>query len=284
MLFSRITEVLYDSGSYLKVNKFGKDYAVRLHYLAPDYGRVILDLYNSDTGDVVQHSNVRYSGCGLYRESNVLVLNSLLDGEWGKVERPRGFPFLPSQETSFIVTATENAFMILSQSGGFTFKYYYQYRSKAEPENIDRIDSYVLEYRDCPPVKKGKVLQFDLGKQINEFRLGTIITVCGTAPPNVGQTLGISVIKGPTEMKEDSLSTILRIDLESGIDVPAGVKFTVSIMASQYSIQVLVNGRPHQSHEVKVGISNVPHVVSVWVIGVYELDEIDSVYKAVDVQ
>lgn len=277
MLFSHITEVLYDSGSYLKVNKFGKDYAVHLQYLAPDYGRVILDLYNSDTGDVVQHSNIRYSGCGLYRESNVLVLNSLLDGEWGKVERPRGFPFLPSQETSLIVSATEDAFIILSQSGGFTFKYYYQYRSKAGPENIDRIDAYVLEYRDCLPVIKGKVLRFDLGKQINEFRQGTVITVHGTAPPNVGQTLGISLIKGPTEMKEDLSSTILHVDLVSGIHVSAGAQFTVSIVASQYSIQVLVNGEPRQSHEVKVGISNAPHVVSVWVMNVYELDRIDSV-------
>ena len=263
------------------VKTFGRDYAIHLQYLAPDYGRVILDLYNSDTGDVVQHSNIRYSGCGLYRESNVIVLNSLLDGEWGKVERPRGFPFHPGQETSYIVTTTEDAYVILSQSGGLTFKYYYQYRSKTEPENIDRIDAYVLEYRDCLPLTKGKVLSFSLGKQINEFRLGTVVTVNATAPPSVGQTLGISVIKGASDivvMEEPSRSAILHVNLASGIDVSAGAKFTLSIvMTSQYVVQVSVNGGPHQSYEVKVGISSAPHVVSVWVTGVYELDRIESV-------
>lgn len=67
---------------------FGKDYAIFIRYLSPDYGRVILDLYNSGTGNILHHSSMHYRGCtrGPYRESNVVVMNSLLDKEWGKVE------------------------------------------------------------------------------------------------------------------------------------------------------------------------------------------------------
>ena len=271
-----ITEALYDSGSYLKVNTFGKDYAVHLRYLTPDYGRVILDLYNSDTGNVIQHSSIRYSGCGLYRESNVLVLNSMLDDKWGKVERPIGFPFVPRQVTSFIVFSSKDAFVIISQSGGFSFKYYYQYRSKAPPEAVDRINTYIFEYRDCLPSVKGRVVQFDLGKQIEDFKVGTVITVSGSAPPNVGNTLGISIIKGPPEMKDHSPSTILYVSLVSGVDISAGLKFSVSIWIQRSSIHVGVNGKVFKSHNVNIIISDVPFVVSVWVVGVYELDKIES--------
>lgn len=264
----------------MKVNTFGEDYAVHLKYLTPDYGRVILDLYNSDTQVVIQHSNIRYSGCGLYRESNVIVLNTQLDGEWGKVERPRGFPFFPGQITSFMVTAAKDAFVIVSESGGTTFKYYYRYRSKAKPENIDRIDTYILEYRDCLPALKGKVLQFDLGKQIKDFRPGAIITVIGTAPSNVGKTLGLSITKGPTEMKEYPSAKILSIEFESGKDFSAGAQFTITFTADQYSIQVSVNDMPCPLHETKYDVSSDPFVVCVWVTGVYELHSINSDVKS----
>ena len=258
------------------MNTFGKDYAVHLRFITPDYGRVILDLYNSETGNVVQHSSMRYSGCGLYRESNVLVLNSLLDKEWGKVERPLGFPFVPRQITSYTVFASKDAFMIISQSGGFSFKYYYRYRSKAPPEAIDRINTYILEYRDCLPSVKGRVVQFDLGKQIEDFKLNTVVTVNGSAPPNVGNTLGISIIKGPPQMKDHFPSTILYVSLVSGIDISAGSNFSVSIWAIHSSLQVWVNHKLFESHDVNVIISDVPFIVSVWVTGVYELDKIVS--------
>ena len=118
---------------------FGKDYAVFLQYLAPDYGRIILDLENSGTGNVIYHSSMRYAGCtrGIYWESNVLVMNSLLDREWGKVERPiaKGFPFHSSEKISVTVTATETTYKFSAQSGISIFTYHYTYRHGTDPDS-----------------------------------------------------------------------------------------------------------------------------------------------------
>ena len=267
-----MTEALYDSGSYLIPHTFGYGYAVHLRFLAPDYGRVILDLYNSDSGNVLQHNSMRYSGCGIYRESNVLVLNSQLRDMWGTVERPNGFHFLPGEKTSYIVAATESAYKISAKSGDSFFTYYYGYRTGTEPHKVDRIDTYIIEYRDCVSTQKGKVLQLFLGRIIKNFNVGTLISISAIAPSRKGSTIDITTIEGEADISSDSLP-ILDITIVSGENVPVGAKFKVNIDVHDALVKVSLNEKLYKSINLNTMMES---TVTVWVSGVSQLNQIES--------
>ena len=262
---------------------FGKDYAVFLQYLAPDYGRIILDLENSGTGNVIYHSSMRYAGCtrGIYRESNVLVMNSLLDREWGKVERPiaKGFPFHSSEKISVTVTATETTYKFSAQSGISIFTYHYTYRHGTDPENVDRINSYIIEYRECPPLKKGEVLDYGFGKQIHDFRVGTVIAIHGIAPPNPGQIVSISIVQNTVSKKNEEPLIVNVSVLDVGREINPGEKFVITIRIRRDSVHLSVNGGSFHAHTFDKGriIDDISQFATVWISGINHLIRIDAV-------
>ena len=275
-----MADAYYVAGSYMVTETFGKDYAVFLQYLAPDYGRVILDLENSGTGNVIYHSSMRYAGCtrGIYRESNVLVMNSLLNGEWGKVERPiaKGFPFNSSEEISITVTATETAYKFSVQSGISTFTYHYTYRYGTDPENVDRINSYIIEYRECPPLKKGEVLDYGFGKQISDFRVGTVIAIHGIAPPNLGQIVSVRIVQKVSVSEKNKDPIIVNVSVK---EINPGEKFSITIRIREDSIHLSVNGGSFHMHTFEKGrkIDDISQSATIWISGIYHLIRIDAI-------
>lgn len=259
---------------------FGKDYAIFLQYLAPDYGRVILDLENSDTGNVLYHSSMRFAGCthGIYRESNVLIMNSFLDSKWGYVERPKGFPFQNSSEKiSITVTATEANYKFYVQSGMSTFKHYYKYRPGTDPEKVNRINSYILEYRQCPPLRKGEVLNYGFGKQVNDFRDGTVIAIHGIAPANDGQMVNISIVgEVPNNIENPR---IVNVSVLSGREINTGEKFIITIRIKHDSIYLSANGGLFHEHMFDQGkrIDTISLLATVWISGINHLIRIDAI-------
>ena len=259
---------------------FGKDYAIFLQYLAPDYGRVILDLENSDTGNVIYHSSMRYAGCthGIFQESNVLVMNSFLDKKWGYVERPKGFPFNSSEKISVTVTATETTYKFYVQSGISTFEYHYTYRHGTDPENVNRINSYFIEYRECASLKKGEVLDYGFGKQIHDFRVGTVIAIHGIAPANPGQIVSINIVGEASKNREDPL--IVNVSILGGKEISPGKKFAATIRIRCDSIHLSVNGGLFHEHTFDKGKKiddNISLSATVWISGIYHLIRIDAI-------
>ena len=100
------------------VGMFSTDYVVYFSYASTWKDIFALDFNSGD--DIQLHINPRYeNGCLLF-DINVLVLNNLVANKWNTEERPNGFPFLPNEQTSIIVTPQESAYHIVGQAAGKT--------------------------------------------------------------------------------------------------------------------------------------------------------------------
>jgi len=99
------------------VIKFSIGQAVQTGYTNSSDGRIGLDLTDA-SGNIVFHFNPRF-------EDKVLVLNSQIDGKWGKEERPKGYDFDPQKSYTVTFLATETCISI-SLDG----KQFYDYNNR----------------------------------------------------------------------------------------------------------------------------------------------------------
>lgn len=107
----------------ITLEEFDVGFAVEGTFIAPDAGRVSLNLMEDETGEtIVLHVDVRYNW---YSSRQVLVLNTHMDGSWGPEQRPPGFDFTSGIPMKVRVEAGPEHFRIFCNCEEVA---YYKYR------------------------------------------------------------------------------------------------------------------------------------------------------------
>lgn len=97
----------------ITLDDFGDGYVVEWTFLAPDAGRVSMNLKNELGKDIILHVDARYNW---YSSNKVLVLNTFNQGSWGQEQRPTGFDFTPGILVKMRVEAGPNSFRVFSNT------------------------------------------------------------------------------------------------------------------------------------------------------------------------
>ena len=108
---------------------------VKVTYIAPDKGRVMVNLLSNN--DHVLHADTRYDWYGWIGTVN---LNSAVGGAWQQEERPLGFPF-GNEIIKLYITAKENSFEIGVNGVKLAD---YEYRGALLPGSVNKIQ-YTFE-------------------------------------------------------------------------------------------------------------------------------------------
>lgn len=96
----------------IALDDFDDGYVVEWTFLAPDAGRVSMNLKDELGKDVILHVDARYNW---YSSNNVLVLNTF-HGSWYPEQRPGGFDFTPGILVKMRVEAGQDRFRIFSNT------------------------------------------------------------------------------------------------------------------------------------------------------------------------
>ena len=116
-------------------DQFGVGYAVTYRFLAPEKGRVTLDLIDDEGKNIVLHIDARYDWSSSVE--NTLVFNDFKDGSWGSENKLTEFDFTPYKQVTITVRAEEEGFRILTDlSRRITT---FPYRSGLLVESVSRI-------------------------------------------------------------------------------------------------------------------------------------------------
>lgn len=158
-------ELVTEGRKTIKVQNFGVSKVIRLTYRAPGPLRgswLLLNLM-SNTGDILLHINPRY-----YKTGPILVMNSYLNGAWGREERPRGFPFTATN-VQIVVNVEEDGYRITANGGTFTYLFKHR-RAYSEVSSIGT-DIYDIQY--------GVIISWD---SYADNKIGKVVYVKGVAP------------------------------------------------------------------------------------------------------
>ena len=101
------------------VDYFGVGNSVAVQYISPTGGDKVVIALLDNVGNRLINLGIRYY-------ENVLVLNSLIGGNWGKAVRPKGFDFTAGTATIVSVTALEEEFEVLQDGrviGSLPYRY-----------------------------------------------------------------------------------------------------------------------------------------------------------------
>ena len=96
----------------MTLDDFDVGYKVEWTFLAPNAGRVSMNLMDELGQNVILHVDARYDW---HSSKQVLVLNTF-QGSWGQEERPDGYDFAPGILVKVRVEAGPNSFRIFSNS------------------------------------------------------------------------------------------------------------------------------------------------------------------------
>ena len=117
-------------------------------------------------------------------------------------------------------------------------------------------------------IKKGEVLNYGFGKQVHDFRDGTVIAIHGIAPANNGQMVNISIVSEVPKNRENP--RIINVSVLSGREINTGEKFIITIQIKHDSIHLSANGglfREHMFDQDK-RIDTISLLATVWISGI----------------
>ena len=101
----------------VQFDRFEVGQGVEVEYGTPSHGRVTVDLYSANGGNIILHFNMRY-------DERVLVLGTRRGGNWGPVERFTAIDFTPGRLAKVKLVACDsgiNAYF----DGNFVTRYNY---------------------------------------------------------------------------------------------------------------------------------------------------------------
>ena len=119
----------------IRPDRFSVGDTVTYHFLAPETGRVYLDLLDDDGNNVILHVDARYDWSS---SRNTLVLNTFQNGAWQTEARPTGFDFSPNTAVTVMVRAKETGFSIFTGKCETQIALF-PYRSGLSVESVSRI-------------------------------------------------------------------------------------------------------------------------------------------------
>ena len=114
----------------ITLEEFDVGFAVEATFMAPDAGRVSLNLMDETGQNIIIHVDARYNW---YSSREVLVLNTLMSGSWGPEQRPPGFDFTPGIPVKVRVEAGPEHFRIFCNCEEVA---YYKYRLPADKVKV----------------------------------------------------------------------------------------------------------------------------------------------------
>ena len=99
-----------DFERHITLDKFGVGSAVEATFIAPNKGRVSVNLINEAEDKIILHVDARYNW---YTWMNTLILNAYEEGVgWGSEQQPSGFDFTPGILVRLGIVADEDGFII----------------------------------------------------------------------------------------------------------------------------------------------------------------------------
>ena len=273
------------------VETFSMQYAVYFNFLSPGRNNIALNIYQDE--DIALHINPRYEFKCPITAQNILVLNNLIAGKWKSEERPEGFPFIPNEHTSIIVTPQESAYHIVARAADTTFTYDFSYKNEHKPSQVTSVAG-ISGDSACPPVLPFEPYVLSIGYHISTYSIASVIRVHAIAP-STGD-VAIDIILGVPEDKED-LPVVLKVKiyfdddpqilllsdiegvladeqiLSNPITADSPFIFKIALMPEGYYL--IVNGTYLATFNHVVPLPSTPGPATIWVTGVTTLQKIE---------
>ena len=110
----------------IEVIDFSINQAIKAGYVNSSDGRIRVDLIDAK-GDIVLHFTARF-------DQKALVLNTRINGDWGREERPSGYDFSPEKKYTVEFLATET-YINISLDG----KHLHNYKNRLPVTSVVKV-------------------------------------------------------------------------------------------------------------------------------------------------